>query len=114
MISKLIVHAENREDAINLMDRALREYKVIGIPTNIKFLRRALNLEDFQKGDFDTSVIEKNQEELLQETRQVSHNRLGTIAVVKVFLETLKMRLKRGNQLDPWQQRDMFRLNHRS
>ena len=58
MISKLIVHAENRELAIMKLDQALKDYKVIGLPTNIKFLRRALLLNDFKSGDFDTSIIE--------------------------------------------------------
>ena len=75
---------------------------MIGLPTNIKFLRRALLLEDFKSGDFDTSIIEKNQEELMRESRKISHNRLGTIAIVKAFLETIKMRVKRKNALDPW------------
>jgi hypothetical protein len=40
--------------------------------------------------------------------------RLGSIAVVKVFLETLKERTKRRHYLDPWEKKDMFRLNQRS
>ena len=102
MISKLIVHGENREDAINKMDEALRDYKIIGIPTNIKFLRRALHLEDFQSGHFDTSIIEKNFDELMKPSKKASHTRLGTIAIVKVFLQTVKMRMKRKSHLDPW------------
>ena len=39
--------------------------------------------------------------------------RKGTIAIVKVFLESLKNRMKRRHHLDPWLQRDMFRQNHR-
>jgi len=41
MISKVIVHAENREAAIYALYQALQEYKVIGVTTNIKFLPRA-------------------------------------------------------------------------
>lgn len=42
MISKLIVHADTRQKAIARLDEALEDYKVIGLPTNIKFLRRTL------------------------------------------------------------------------
>lgn len=40
--------------------------------------------------------------------------RKGTVAIVKVFLETLKMRSQRRSHIDPWERRDMFRINHRS
>jgi acetyl/propionyl-CoA carboxylase alpha subunit len=87
---------------------------VIGLPTNIKFLRRILKVDDFVNSDFDTSFIVKHEEELLKATRKSSHFRRGAIAIVKVFLETLKMRTKRRSHLDPWLQRDMFRMNHKA
>jgi len=90
----------------------LNDYHVAGLPTNIGFLKRAINMQDFKDNDFDTSIIEENQEELLKPSREISLTRMGSIAIVKVFLETLKMRFKRDHDLDPWFQRDMFRLNH--
>ena len=54
MIAKLAVHAPNREQAIAKMANALSDYKVIGLPTNIEFLKRALLLDDFKSGEFDT------------------------------------------------------------
>ena len=47
------------------MYNALDDYKVVGLPTNIKFLKRVLLHNDFKSWDFDTSFIEKNEEELL-------------------------------------------------
>lgn len=102
MISKLIVHEATREKAIESLDLALENYHVIGLPTNIKFVRRVLAIEDFKKGQFDTSFIAKHEEELMKATRKRSHFRRGTIAIVKVFLETLKMRTNRRSYLDPW------------
>ena len=93
---------------------ALENYHVIGLPTNIKFLRRTLAIDQFQEGNFDTSFIEKHEATLLRASRKNSHFRRGTIAIVKVFLETLKRRTQRRHHLSPWEQRDMFRLNHRS
>ena len=114
MISKLIVHEPTRQKAIEALDMALENYHVIGLPTNIKFLRRTLAIPQFQEGNFDTSFIEEHEETLLRPVRKKSLFRRGTIAIVKVFLETLRMRSKRRSYLDPWQQRDMFRMNHRS
>ena len=102
MISKLIVHEPTRQKAIEALDMALENYHVIGLPTNIKFLRRTLAIPDFHEGDFDTSFIAKHEETLLRPRRKRSHYRSGTIAIVKVFLETLKLRVKRRSRLDPW------------
>ena len=93
---------------------ALENYHVIGLPTNIKFLRRTLAIDTFQEGNFDTSFIEKNEATLLRAARKNSHFRRGTIAIVKVFLETLRNRTKRRHYLSPWLQRDMFRMNHKA
>ena len=57
MISKLIVAAPDRESAIRSLYSALEDYKVVGLPTNINFLKRVLLNKDFQAGDFDTSFI---------------------------------------------------------
>ena len=59
MIAKLIVHAENRKEAISKMKRALEECIIDGIDTNIDFLYRILENEDFISGNFDTSFISK-------------------------------------------------------
>lgn len=57
MISKLIVWGETREEAIDRLYQSLSDYKVIGLPTNIKFMKRVLKNETFKKGVFDTSFI---------------------------------------------------------
>ena len=59
MIAKIIVHADTREEAISKMKRALEECVVDGIDTNIEFLLKILNSEDFKNGNFDTSFISK-------------------------------------------------------
>ncbi|WP_372771881.1 acetyl-CoA carboxylase biotin carboxylase subunit [Mangrovibacterium sp.] len=65
MISKLIVWANNREEAIQRMRRALYEYKITGVKTSIKFLERIMDSSDFREGNYDTNYIEKNKEMLL-------------------------------------------------
>jgi len=60
MISKLIVWSETRESAIKKMISALREYIVLGVKTNIGFLLRVMNNEEFQKGDIDTGFIDRH------------------------------------------------------
>lgn len=66
MISKLIVWAENRQEAIQRMRRALYEYKITGVKTSIKFLEQIMEADDFKEGMYDTNFIEKNKEKLTQ------------------------------------------------
>lgn len=62
MLSKLIVWADTREEAIKKMNSVLREYVVLGVKTNIGFLRRVMDNEEFIRGKFDTGFIERHPE----------------------------------------------------
>jgi acetyl-CoA carboxylase biotin carboxylase subunit len=67
LISKLVAWGESRERALARMRRALEEYQIVGIRTNIPYLRRILAHPDFAKGRYDTQFIDKKQDELLRE-----------------------------------------------
>lgn len=60
MIAKLIVHGENREEAINRMRRALAEFIISGVKTNIDYQLEILNSEEFILGNYDTGFIGRN------------------------------------------------------
>ena len=57
MISKLATYGATREEAINRMQRALREYYVGGIRTTIPFFQEVLDEADFRSGEIDTGFI---------------------------------------------------------
>ena len=59
MIAKLIAYGKNREEAINKMLRALEEFVIEGIDSNIDFQIDILNNENFRLGNYDTSFISK-------------------------------------------------------
>ena len=59
MISKLVSYGSTREIAIAKMKRALQQYKIIGIKTNINFLLRLLQCDEFINGNYNTQFIEK-------------------------------------------------------
>jgi acetyl-CoA carboxylase biotin carboxylase subunit len=59
LISKLVTWGSTRAEAISRMQRALREYQIEGIKSNIAFFRRILQHPDFQKGEFDTSFLNR-------------------------------------------------------
>src|SRR6185369_5995141 len=64
MISKLVVWGEDRKAALNRMRRALDEYAVRGIETNLAFHRRCFRHAAFIAGDYDTGFIGRNAAEL--------------------------------------------------
>lgn len=64
MIAKLIVRGRDRETAIRKMELALREYEVVGLSTNIEFLKRLCRSPAFIEGDVETGFIDKWRDEL--------------------------------------------------
>jgi acetyl-CoA carboxylase biotin carboxylase subunit len=62
LIAKLIVHEETREMTISRMIRALEEYKVVGVRTNIPFFQNLMHNSRFMEGDFNTQFVENELE----------------------------------------------------
>ena len=59
MLSKVIVHAEDRAAALRGLDRALASTAVLGLGTNIDFLRFVLSDNDVAAGRLDTGLLER-------------------------------------------------------
>ena len=59
MIAKLIVWAENRQEAIRKMQSALGETVIEGIDTNIDYQYEIINNSDFISGNFDVDFIDQ-------------------------------------------------------
>lgn len=85
MITKLIVWGYNRQDAIDRMKRALYEYKITGVKTSIRFLKRIMDTEDFRSGHYNTHFIENNKEFLFQKGE--CFGKCEDIALIATYLE---------------------------
>lgn len=59
LLAKLIGYGTDREQAIGRLRRALNEYFVGGIKTNISLFRRILSHPDFQTGNIDTGFLDR-------------------------------------------------------
>jgi acetyl-CoA carboxylase biotin carboxylase subunit len=59
LISKLAAWGASRDEAIARMQRALREYQIDGIKSNIGFFEEVFRNPEFRKGDFDTGFIDR-------------------------------------------------------
>ena len=60
LISKLVIWGKNRKIAIKRMLRALREYQIAGVTTNISFLENILQHQAIIKGNFDINFVEND------------------------------------------------------
>lgn len=65
MISKLVVWGGNRPQVLRRMERALEEYYLLGVHTNIPYLRKIIKHPQFISGDYDTHFIDQHQNDLL-------------------------------------------------
>ena len=59
MLSKVIAHGTDRDEALAKLDRALAQTAVLGVQTNIEFLRFLLADERVRAGDLDTALLDE-------------------------------------------------------
>ncbi len=85
LISKLICWGETRGEAILRMRRALEEYRIIGVKTNIPFHQRVLDSTRFMAGQYDTRFVE---ERFALEEAEEGREALRPIAAVLATLVT--------------------------
>ncbi|MDL4821499.1 acetyl/propionyl/methylcrotonyl-CoA carboxylase subunit alpha [Actinomadura opuntiae] len=64
MLAKVIVHGADRTEALHRLDRALARYTLLGVPTNVAFLRALLKHPSVASGDLDTGLVERALDEL--------------------------------------------------
>jgi acetyl-CoA carboxylase biotin carboxylase subunit len=58
LISKLVVWADTREEAVRRLTRALDEYRIVGVRTTLPFFRWLVRQPDFVAGRFDTTYLD--------------------------------------------------------
>lgn len=59
MLSKVIAHGDDRDEALAKLDRALSRTAILGVQTNIEFLRFLLADERVRAGDLDTALLDE-------------------------------------------------------
>lgn len=64
ILSKLVVWSEDRPTAIKRMSAALENYIIIGIKSNLGYLKRVMDTKKFGDGDYHTHFIDDNESEL--------------------------------------------------
>jgi 3-methylcrotonyl-CoA carboxylase alpha subunit len=87
MIAKLIVWGPDRASAIARMARALGEYEIAGLKTNLDFLGRLMTSGPFTQADLDTGLIERDRAHLLPEGVHLRPREVALAAAALVALE---------------------------
>ncbi|KAG8887801.1 hypothetical protein FRB98_008983 [Tulasnella sp. 332] len=60
LIAKVVAHGRDRTEALRVLRKALEDYKVVGLSTNVQFLHTLAGNPDFVSGDVETSFINKH------------------------------------------------------
>ena len=107
MIAKLIVHGATRDEALARMDAALAQTRIVGLHTNVQFLRHVVQSKSFQSADLDTALIQREAAVVFKQEK------LGLdLAVAGAVANTLwqERQLERAANtslwIDPWARRD--------
>ncbi|KAH8835118.1 carbamoyl-phosphate synthase L chain, ATP binding domain-containing protein [Flagelloscypha sp. PMI_526] len=85
MIAKLVVHGNDRTEALRVLRKALEEYQVVGVETNIEFLRVLAGNEAFVRGDVGVGFIKEHFDELFQPVPKLSATVLAQAALFVVL-----------------------------
>jgi acetyl-CoA carboxylase biotin carboxylase subunit len=112
MLAKLTVSSENREESINKMIWALSHYVVLGVTTNISFLKKVLEHPEFRKGNITTHFINEYFHDWLVTKEGLPLDALIALAVYD-SLHTQRQEVVRYKEADPhspWQHVGRWRI----
>jgi 3-methylcrotonyl-CoA carboxylase alpha subunit len=110
MIAKLIVWDEDRQRALQRLDRALSVYRIIGVVTNIDFLRRLINNPAFVAEELSTDFIAQHKESLFK-TAELSLESMAPLACLYLILHRQAKRDIGPDDTSPWHALDNWRMN---
>ncbi len=103
MVAKLIVHGDTRAQALARLDEALSQTRIVGLTTNVQFLRHIIRTDSFATAKLDTALIPREEKALF------AQEPLGlALTAAAVVANTLhRERALKGH--DPFSSRDGWR-----
>jgi 3-methylcrotonyl-CoA carboxylase alpha subunit len=104
MLAKLIVWGQDRVQALARLDAALAQTHIVGVHTNVAFLRRVVTSPSFAHADLDTALIERERALLFNaEPLPLAAAAAGAVAHSLAAERALE-------GADPWSRRDGWRM----
>ena len=100
MVAKLIVHGKTRQEALARLDAALAQTHIVGLQTNVQFLRYALQSQSFANANLDTALIPREEAVLFKQER------IGLPMAVACAVAQTLLKEKAVETNDPFSRRD--------
>jgi len=100
MVAKLIVHGATREEALARLDAALAQTRIVGLGTNVQFLRHVVRSPSFAQANLDTALIPREAAVLFQQ-EPVGLPLAAASAIAQTLLSE-----KAAEGYDPFSRRD--------
>ena len=117
MIAKLVVWDLDRERALQHLTRALSDYKISGVTTNIPFLYNLASSQAFRNGDVNTGFIEEHDDEIFHR-RQEDLDYAAPLAAQAILIareETARDLAEQSNEPNsPWHLVNHWRVSNNS
>ncbi len=105
MIAKLIVWGADRAQALARLDAALAQTHIVGVQTNVAFLRRVVRSRSFATADLDTALIERERAALFEAPPLPLQCIVGGVVAHALAIESAR------ETADPWSRPDGWRLH---
>jgi acetyl-CoA carboxylase biotin carboxylase subunit len=100
MLAKLTVFSETRDESIQKMIWALSRYVVLGVTTNISFLKQVLEHPEFKNGNITTHFIDDHFKELMVAKKRLPLDALLALATYD-SMHTQRQEIVRFKEADP-------------
>ncbi len=110
LLAKLIVWGEDRPTALRRLRRALEQFVIVGVATNLDFLRALCREAWFDAGAYDTNSVEADAAQLGAPPLTPEDEQVVLAAGAAVWLSDLS---KRSAVITPWDTMDGWRLDGR-
>ena len=114
MIAKLIVWDEDRNRALARLTKALREYRIGGMTTNLGFLYNLANSAPFRNAELDTGFIDKHQDAIFHDSQDYLNHELPLAALYLIMQReqwAANSTAARRDPYSPWNAANAWRLN---
>jgi acetyl-CoA carboxylase biotin carboxylase subunit len=91
MLSKLITYGKTREESIELMLKAIENYKIEGVETTLPFGKFVFEHEAFRSGKFDTNFVKKYYSPEVLKAQKAKEAEIAALLALKQYFEDQKV-----------------------
>ena len=110
MVAKLIVHGSTRAEALARLDMALAQTHIVGLHTNVQFLRHVVQSASFAQANLDTALIPREAAVLFNQEKIGLPMAVAGAVAQTLLQERAQAAIPSGDGwTDPWARRDGWR-----